>query len=449
MAQEDKQKQSAAHNAAGAAKAGKAIANVAKGAASGGLTGLELAKSKTGKKLILVAVALLMIPIIILAMLPTIIFGTLFGDGSDEKSGFTDGEALNQNIVELNDGISSALSAGLNDVLARIEADFQQSGCDDYEVVNPYAGDVRYNANLFIAQYCASKDADAASISKSDMLSKLGSNTAQFYSFTYVDEPRTVEGEPDPDTGAATTKDITVRIYTITYNGESYFENEVFALTDEQKKLAGDYANNLSMVLRDGSYQVLSENDYTDYGVNYDGVVFMDGSTPVVYYNQMDDRWCNAPYGTDNVGHYGCGPTSMAIVVSSLSDETVDPPHMALWAYQNGHWCSGSGSYHSVVPGAAKAWGLNVETCRRDDPQKLADALASGKLVVAIMGPGHFTSRGHFIVLRGVTSAGKILVADPASYKRSGQEWDISVIMGESSVNAASNSPFWIISKAG
>ena len=90
-----------------------------------------------------------------------------------------------------------------------------------------------------------------------------------------------------------------------------------------------------------------------------------------------------------------------------------------------------------------------METCSRTDPQKLVDALSSGKLVVAIMGPGHFTSRGHFIVLRGVTSAGKILVADPASYRRSGQEWDIKVIMDESSVNAASNSPFWIISNGG
>jgi hypothetical protein len=43
------------------------------------------------------------------------------------------------------------------------------------------------------------------------------------------------------------------------------------------------------------------------------------------------------------------------------------------------------------------------------------DSLSSGKLVVVIMGKGHFTSSGHFIVLCGVTSEGKILVADPAS----------------------------------
>lgn len=401
---------------------------------------------KTG---IIAIAAVLLIPVILINLLPLVIFGSLNGDGTDEKNAIADGDALNRNLTEINDGISTALSAGLMDVLARINADFAASGCDAYEVNNPYADDVRYNANLLIAQYCAGKDTDAEGITKSDMLSVLGSNTAKYYSFTSRDESREVEGEPDPDTGEQTVKTITVRIYTIIYNGESYFENEVFGLNDDQKALAKTYASNLTLVLRDGNYQELWDNDYIDYSINYDGVVFTDGSTQVVYYNQLDERWRDAPYGTDNVGHYACGPTAMAIVVSSLTADTVDPAHMAKWAYENGYWCSGSGSYHSLVPGAAKAWGLSVETCSRTDPQKLVDALSSGKLVVAIMGPGHFTSRGHFIVLRGVTSAGKILVADPASYRRSGQEWDIQVIMDESSVNAASNSPFWIISNGG
>ena len=46
----------------------------------------------------------------------------------------------------------------------------------------------------------------------------------------------------------------------------------------------------------------------------------------------------------------------MAMVVSSLTNETVDPVEMARWAYENGYWCSKSGSYHSLIPGAAKAW---------------------------------------------------------------------------------------------
>ena len=64
--------------------------------------------------------------------------------------------------------------------------------------------------------------------------------------------------------------------------------------------------------------------------------------------------------------------------------------------------------------------------------------------MVAIMAKGHFTSSGHFIVLRGVQD-GKIMVADPGSYKRSNQLWDLSIILNEASRRAAAGGPFWII----
>ena len=85
------------------------------------------------------------------------------------------------------------------------------------------------------------------------------------------------------------------------------------------------------------------------------------------------------------------------------------------------------------------------ESISTDDPQAVVDALASGKLIVALMSKGHFTSSGHFMVLRGVTSEGKILVADPASKKRSEQEWDISIILDEARKGAAAGGPLWAI----
>lgn len=188
------------------------------------------------------------------------------------------------------------------------------------------------------------------------------------------------------------------------------------------------------------------EKDYIDgSGQNYEGVVFTDGETQVVYFNQLDERWKDKPYGTDDIGGYGCGPTSMSIVVSSLTSQTVDPPMMAEWAYQNGYWCSGNGSYHALIPGAAKGFSLSCEGIPTDEPQKVVDALASGKLVVVLMSKGHFTSSGHFIVLRGVTADGKILVADPASKKRSEQEWDLSIILDEARKGASAGGPLWAI----
>jgi hypothetical protein len=38
-------------------------------------------------------------------------------------------------------------------------------------------------------------------------------------------------------------------------------------------------------------------------------------------------------------------------------------------------------------------------------------------------------------------------VADPASKKRSEQEWDLSIILGEARSGASAGGPFWIIEK--
>ena len=233
------------------------------------------------------------------------------------------------------------------------------------------------------------------------------------------------------------------RVYTLVYNGETYFADQIFALSDSQKALADNYAYNLSLFLGDGMLQNLSAwngNIISSLG----NVSFTDGATEVVCYNQLDERYAGVAYGTDVIGGYGCGPTAMAIVVSSLSGETVDPVEMAEWSYNNGYWCKNSGSYHALIPAAAKNWKLSVSGCSASEPQQLLDALAEGKLVVAIMGKGHFTSSGHFIVLRGVKD-GQILVADPASYSRSEQTWDLSLILNEASKNAGAGGPFWII----
>lgn len=188
--------------------------------------------------------------------------------------------------------------------------------------------------------------------------------------------------------------------------------------------------------------------DYTgdQPGVSIGDVSFADGGREVVYWNQMDQRWCNEPYGkTQTIGYVGCGPTALAIVVSTLTGNTMNPKEMADWAYENGYCCEGDGSYRTLIPEGAAHFGLSVSSPGRSGVQEVVDALAQGKLVVAIMGPGHFTTSGHFIVLRGVTAEGKLLVADPVSLTKSQQEWDAEIVFSETSILDAAGGPFWII----
>lgn len=440
----------AAHMVRGAVKAGRAVSGAAKGAAAAGpygaVAGALWENRRLVGKVIIAVIALLLIPVVFVVSLPAVIFGGL--SDAFSSTAFSSAPILNnnaailENVSEITAAIDGIMSGGLEDTMKQIEADFASSGADEMEVINPYVGSPLYNANQFIGMYCAYKNGDYAGISISDMENTLRAGQSHLYSYTQAEETRT-RTETDPATGKEVSVTEDWRVYIIVYNGEAYFSGQVFGLSGEQMALANDYAQNLSLFLGDGMMQRITEWDGKSIPSLGD-VRFTDGVTEVVYYNQLDERYAGKPYGTDYVGSHGCGPTAMAIVVSSLTDRTVDPGTMAEWSYRNGYWCKDSGSYHALIPAAARNWGLNVSGCTAAEPQRILDALAEGKLVVAIMSQGHFTKSGHYIVLRGVQN-GKILVADPASYNRSGQMWDLSIILREASRGAAAGGPFWII----
>ena len=197
----NEQKQTAASTVTSAVKTGKAIANIAKGAARGGMPGAALAAAWSSRKWLFPVLALALIPIIIVAMLPSIIFGTpLTTDPeSTAPSGLISDEVLTQTMMDLNDRISAALSDGLEDILYRINEDFLSSGCDEKEVNNPYGSDVRFNANYLISLYCASKSEDVMSISVDDLIAKLEANKGQLYTFTYSDSSRLEEVTSEPE----------------------------------------------------------------------------------------------------------------------------------------------------------------------------------------------------------------------------------------------------------
>lgn len=181
--------------------------------------------------------------------------------------------------------------------------------------------------------------------------------------------------------------------------------------------------------------------------VEIDGnTVLLGGTIDVTYFCQTDEAWAEQPYGSDTIGPYGCGPTVMAMVVASMTDTDTDPTTMAAWAVQHGYWARRSGSYHSIIMGTAQSFGLDAETFPSRDPSELCAALREGKVLVALMGRGHFTGGGHFILLRGLTLDGQILVADPNSLENSLQTWDPQLILDELSSARTHGAPLWAIS---
>ncbi len=220
---------------------------------------------------------------------------------------------------------------------------------------------------------------------------------------------------------------------------------DVTAPTEEdlqagEDQLAGDPALSRDLPILDPAL--------TDLKIVDGNEILTGGTMEIVYFNQADGVWADQPYGTDDIGGYGCGPASMSMVVSSMTDQVVDPAEMAQWAVDHGHWARQGGSFLSIVPGIAQDFGLTASSISERTPEAIETALFSGDLLVALMGPGHFTKGGHFIVLRGVTLSGSILVADPNSRERSLMEWDAQQLLDELSSNSADGGPLWTISPA-
>lgn len=177
--------------------------------------------------------------------------------------------------------------------------------------------------------------------------------------------------------------------------------------------------------------------------------VLTGGGVDVAYFNQTDEARAEQKYGSDPLATHGCGPTALAMAVSSLTEETVDPEDMAALCVKRGYWCRRHGSYLSIVQGVAKAYGLECRSLDLEtlDEDALYQRLASGDVAVALMTKGHFTKGGHFILLRGTTLTGDILVADPASRDRSLISWDLSLILDELSPSRHDGAPLWMLSK--
>ncbi len=261
----------AAQAVRGAVKTGKAIAAAAKGAAAGGVWGAIGAfaweNRKFLAKVLIAATAVLMIPIIILCMLPSVIFGG-FGDSHSAADPNTpilnSSVAIDSNLTQISTTVSTVLSERMTEVLQAIEDDYANCTADGKEIINPHDSAPNFNANIFIAQYCAAKKEDYTTISIADMESMLRRGKEKLYSYTKKEEQRSVETitetvTVDASTGEETvTQTVTVTtenwiVYTVVYNGETYFADEVFHLTVEQKELADDYVKNLALFLEDSS----------------------------------------------------------------------------------------------------------------------------------------------------------------------------------------------------
>lgn len=146
---------------------------------------------------------------------------------------------------------------------------------------------------------------------------------------------------------------------------------------------------------------------------------------------QWDERWGYDKYGPDFFAINGCGPTALSMVTVGLTGNTnISPRYVENFSKQNGYLVPGVGTAWSLMTDGAKKLGLKSKVIPLSS-ESIINTLEKGHPIIATMGPGHFTTEGHYIVLTGVDSDGKIIVNDSDSKQRTSETWDVDVFLKE------------------
>lgn len=149
-----------------------------------------------------------------------------------------------------------------------------------------------------------------------------------------------------------------------------------------------------------------------------------------VSYLQTDPKWKNLDYSAPGekttIGAAGCGPTSAAMIASTMKqDNGITPVTAVKWSLAHGGKAKNQGTYYSFFTPYFSQYGI---TCTQINTFSLRDnkskaqpyhdkalqAIKDGNYVIACMGPGLWTTGGHFIVWYDYKD-NQVLINDPAS----------------------------------
>ena len=162
-----------------------------------------------------------------------------------------------------------------------------------------------------------------------------------------------------------------------------------------------------------GKMYLLGKTEFTVKKTSY--------NTP--YYNQKDERWGNTLYGGYKMGATGCVPTSLSMIISSLSGKEILPTMVADYLYYDtvefnrvSQGTSGNG-----VLLASKHFGMTPTAL--GSVNELTNALKEGHYVSASVQMNKFSpwpfGTSHAIVLKGYSN-GNTYVLDPYNAANNG-----------------------------
>lgn len=132
----------------------------------------------------------------------------------------------------------------------------------------------------------------------------------------------------------------------------------------------------------------------------------------LTYYNQWEEPWASYDYhyqgGSGDVNKCGCGPTSFASIVATMTGKDVTPKDTAKFFMEHGAHSSAGycGSNHIWEDGTSsqkaleKEYGVEIHRIAISD-KAFKEAIDAGGMVYMSQGQGMFTSGGHIMAVSG------------------------------------------------
>ena len=231
--------------------------------------------------------------------------------------------------------------------------------------------------------------------------------------------------------------------------GITYTDDDIKKISEGIETIVNIVENNASTTeipeLTEEDEQVLEfqETDLEAEGFISQGEIAYNGAsnTPnielgeysgLTYYSQADSRWANHMYSSINdssqtIMSSGCGPTSAAMVVSSIRG-TITPDKMGDLFVEYGYRSTNNGTYFSAMKWVADVFDITYKETY--NLNTAVNFIKDNYYVIVSCNEGLFTYGGHFIVIVGI-EGNTLKIYDPYLYSG---KFDVSSRRGKATV---------------
>lgn len=161
-----------------------------------------------------------------------------------------------------------------------------------------------------------------------------------------------------------------------------------------------------------------------DHEIDISGYADYEG---VPLFIQWDKQWGYRDYIGSVAGLSACGPTCLSMVTYYFTrDPEMTPAYMMDFSEKNHYGVKGSGTQWTLFSEGAEKLGLDMKELTSEQiasEEKIAKVLDTGRIIVANVKPGVFTTVGHYLLVVGYED-GKFKINDPNSPANSEKLWE-------------------------